>query len=149
MVMIVLKKKPILIVSILLLALFYIVYSFFLYDADTVRLGRNFKYDKEHQFIYSNGNKQYEARDIPPLVINYVYDDKYIIAKQIPKSPLEQIYYDSNEIIYPFGLSGVYYWIIDLKTSDVNGPFDYEEYMRKRKELCVPNELQLECKKER
>lgn len=144
-----LKKKTILIVSVLLLVLFYLVYSFFLYDADTIRLGRNFKYDKERQFIYYNDNKRYGVRDIPPLVTNYVYDNEYIIAKQIPKIPLEQIYYDSNEIIYPFGVSGVYYWIIDMKTLDVNGPFDYEEYLRKRKELGVPNKLQLECEKVR
>lgn len=147
--MIMLKKKTILIVSVLLLVLFYLVYSFFLYDADTIRLGRNFKYDKERQFIYYNDNKRYGVRDIPPLVTNYVYDNEYIIAKQIPKIPLEQIYYDSNEIIYPFGVSGVYYWIIDMKTLDVNGPFDYEEYLRKRKELGVPNKLQLECEKVR
>lgn len=147
--MIMQKKKIILIISVLLLVLFYLVCSFFLYDTDTIRLGRNFMYDKERQFIYSNDNKRYGVRDIPPLVTNYVYDDKYIIAEQIPKIPLEQIYYDSNEIIYPFGVSGVYYWIIDMKTSDVNGPFDYEEYLRKRKELCVPNELQLEYKKVR
>jgi len=35
------------------------------------------------------------------------------------------------------------YWIIDKRTDDIYGPFKWDEYMKKRKELGVPKELKL------
>ncbi len=36
-----------------------------------------------------------------------------------------------------------YYWIIRKRTDDVYGPLNRDEYLQKRKELGVPNELRL------
>ena len=139
-----LNKRTVLIIS-LLLVLIYLVCSVFWYDSNTVNLGGHFKYDKEHQFIYSNDSKRKARKDIPPFVLDYACNDDYIIVEQIPKFPLEQIYYDSNEITYPFGSNNVYYWIIDLETSDVYGPLTFEKYLEKKKDFGVPSTLRLKC----
>lgn len=40
------------------------------------------------------------------------------------------------------------YYIIDQKTSDVFGPLSYDDYLKKKTELGVPEKLKLKCEKE-
>ncbi len=107
---------------------------------DSVDLGGYFKYDTEHQYISGHCigilypiiiKRQPGRKDIPPCVIGYKYDDDFIIAIQKPKTPLEQIYYDFNDVKYPLGLDTTYYWIIDKKEGCVNGPLTYTEFCGK------------------
>ena len=90
-------------------------------DNKSIDLGSHFIYDTEHQYISRHQigilypliiKHQPNRKDIPPIVMDYKYDNDYILVKQKPKIPLEQIYYDYNEIIYPSGLDTTYYWII-------------------------------------
>lgn len=118
----------------------------FLFSCDNnyIDLGAHYKYDTEHQYISGHQiglfypyiiKHQPKRRDIPPTVIDYEYDNDYILAKQSPKIPLEQIYYDFNDIVYPLGLDTTYYWIIEKKTGEVVGPLSYYEFYS-RCELC-------------
>lgn len=93
-------------------------------DNKSIDLGSHFIYDTEHQYISGHQigilypliiKHQPNRKDIPPIVMDYKYDNDYILVKQKPKIPLEQIYYDYNEIIYPSGLDTTYYWIIEKK----------------------------------
>ena len=93
-------------------------------DNKSIDLGSHFIYDTEHQYISGHQigilypliiKHQPNRKDIPPIVMDYKYDNDYILVKQKPKIPLEQIYYNYNEIIYPSGLDTTYYWIIEKK----------------------------------
>ena len=93
-------------------------------DNKSIDLGSHFIYNTEHQYISGHQigilypliiKHQPNRKDIPPIVMDYKYDNDYILVKQKPKIPLEQIYYDYNEIIYPSGLDTTYYWIIEKK----------------------------------
>ena len=93
-------------------------------DNKSIDLGSHFIYDTEHKYISGHQigilypliiKHQPNRKDIPPIVMDYKYDNDYILVKQKPKIPLEQIYYDYNEIIYPSGLDTTYYWIIEKK----------------------------------
>lgn len=37
------------------------------------------------------------------------------------------------------------FWILNINTSDVYGPFTFDEYLAKKKELGVPENLKLNC----
>ena len=117
-------------------------------DNKSIDLGSHFIYDTEHQYISGNQigilypliiKHQPNRKDIPPIVMDYKYDNDYILVKQKPKIPLEQIYYDYNEIIYPSGLDTTYYWIIEKKTGEVMGPLLYKEFYSKCKIYGIKN----------
>jgi len=56
--------------------------------------------------------------------------------------PNEPLYFD--KAIKKIKNSKIHmYWIIKHKTNDCYGPFKWDEYMKKRKELGVPKELKL------
>jgi hypothetical protein len=118
-------------------------------DNNSIDLGSHYRYNTEYQYISGHQigffypyiiKNQPKRKDIPPIVIDYKYDNDYIWVKQKPKIPLEQIYYDFNEIIYPLGLDTTYYWIIDKKTGEVMGPLLYKEFYSKCK-TCGTNNL--------
>lgn len=113
---------------------------------DYVNLGKWFRFDVQNEYITSRQigfmypviiENQLERRDIPPRVIDYVYDKRYILVKQKPKLPLEQIYYDSDEFSYPMGTDSVYYWIVDKNKGAVLGPFLFDDYKSKCLELEI------------
>ena len=117
-------------------------------DNGSVELGSHYRYYTEHQYISGHQigilypyiiKHQPKRKDIPPIVIDYKYDNDYILVKQKPKIPLEQIYYDFNEIIYPLGLDTTYYWIIDKKTGEVTGPLLYKEFYSRCKTCSINN----------
>lgn len=109
-------------------------------DNDSIDLGSHYKYDTKHQFITShqigilypfNIKQQPKRKDIPPCVIDYKYDNDFIIVKQKPKVPIEQIYYDYDEVYYPLGFDSIYYWIIDKNQGCVIGPLLYQDFYNK------------------
>lgn len=126
-------------ITVIIILLFYIV-SLLSCDNNSIDLGGHFKYDVEHQYI--SGHQigilypyytyhQPERKDVPPLVIDYEYDDVFILVKQIPQLPIEQIYYDYNDVTYPFGLDSTYYWIINKNNGIVLGPLTYTDFYNK------------------
>ena len=40
------------------------------------------------------------------------------------------------------------YWILNMETSDVYGPLSFEDYLKKKKDLGVPEKLKLKCEKQ-
>ncbi len=107
---------------------------------NSIDLGGHFIYDVEHQCISGHQigilypcitGHQPERKDVPPLVIDYEYDDVFILVKQKPKIPIDQIYYDFNEVTYPCGLDSTYYWIINKRKGTVLGPLLYTDFYNK------------------
>lgn len=94
--------------------------AFSLSSNDEVKLGNNYIYDAEHQHIIG-------AIDIPPVIINYKYNEKFIVAKQSPTA-FDNIIYDKMKYDYYLGRDTIYYWIIDKQTGKVWGPIDYNKY---------------------
>ena len=74
----------------------------------------------------------------PATVLDYIYNDEYIIAKQKPKYPQEPLYKRK----YEYGTNdSLFYWII-LKTNDVVlGPLSWQEYLDMRLKYQIPIEL--------
>ena len=101
---------------------------------------------------------------IKPQIIAWDYDSIFIIIKQKPKDSIDQIIDEKHPNIsfdkYKrfYNESNIYtYWIIDKRKEldsyydgkvrryigAVAGPFTYEEYWEKRRELNVPDSLKL------
>lgn len=94
---------------------------------------------------------------------NYVKNDTFMLIDQKPIDTIFgtfiEIYYNDTDYLYKRKYDTVdnerdrlqllndshthYFWIIGIKTADVYGPFTFEDYLVKRKELGVPNNLQL------
>ena len=93
---------------------------FSLSSTDEAKLGSNYVYDPEHRHIVGE-------IDIPPVVGDYKYNERFIVAKQFPTS-VDNIIYDKMEYNYYLGRDTIYYWIIDKQTGKVWGPIDYNKY---------------------
>lgn len=124
--------------SILLVILIFVLFLFFsqMCDTDSKKLGSGFVYSAEHKDIRGK-------IDVPPNILSYDYDKKFIIAKQKPKEHDEAIY-DKMEYRYPLGRDTVYYWLIIKKEQKVFGALDYDSFLQLKKEYKVPDNLKLE-----
>lgn len=132
------------------LVIFLIITLFISPNSGSLNIGHGYTYDTEHQYISAHEigilyllimKQEPNRRDIPPTIIDYKYNNKYIIAKQIPKFPLEQIYYDFNDVDYYLGLDTIYYWIIDKKKGETLGPLSYSDYISIKKNKGINLEL--------
>ena len=85
--------------------------AFSLSSNDEVKLGNNYIYDAEHQHIIG-------AIDIPPVIINYKYNEKFIVAKQSPTA-FDNVIYDKMKYDYYLGRDTIYYWIIYKQTMSI------------------------------
>ncbi|MCL4473670.1 MAG: DUF3997 domain-containing protein [Actinobacteria bacterium] len=83
--------------------------------------------------LYSRNGKL-----IPCTVKEYVYDDAFIIASQKPNQNCNLRREDSlrtgNELNY---------WIADIGRDQLHGPLSYDEYIKMRDKLKVPEILSL------
>lgn len=77
---------------------------------------------------------------IPSTVIEYKYDNDYIVAKQKPKLP-QDILYDVN-YIYKDGID-TFYWIISAKNYFGLGPLDRQEYETAMRKYGVSDKLRI------
>lgn len=75
---------------------------------------------------------------IPCNVVDYVYNDDFILAKQEPQSSCFSGI-DSTK----YGSEQYYYWIIVHNKSLISGPFTYAEYLMYREYYAVPDILRL------
>ena len=100
----------------------------------TIKFSKDFYYDYESDSVFGNGS----LVDIPPNIIDFTYDKKFVIIKQQPE--LVYIDYDRNsDYSYKAGLDEIYYWIISLREKKVYGPMLLEEYNI----LCKEKNIQL------
>lgn len=104
----------------------------------------------------------YEAKDVgaPFGSIVYTSDQKNCYNEDgiLIKGGIVQIINDGHFILVGQNKKqeddkkdkSVYYlWIVDKQTSDVYGPMSFEQYLAKKKDLGVPEKLQLKYEKER
>ena len=144
------KTRNVIIWVVSLTIVVILISSLLFIKQDQIDLGCHFIYDEEHHCITAHQigllfpfiiKQQPERKNIPPEVIDYVYNDSFILVKQKPKIPLEQIYYDSNDILYPNSPNSEYYWIIDKRNGYVIGPLSYIDYCSKCKEYEIEIDL--------
>lgn len=79
--------------------------------------------------------------DIPPFVISYSADKRNVLAKQRPHYYRDEMYDFNNSCTYKKGLKSDYYWIINLATNSVSGPFLLEEFVNACKVESVSKDL--------
>ncbi len=96
-----------------------------------------FEGNKDDVIIKYSSNKK--DRYIPCDIIAYDYDDSYIIASQ---KPMSNCFIGLDTIHYP-STDSIFYWIIDHKRKLFLGPLVYRDYLIKREQLKVPEDLVL------
>ena len=75
---------------------------------------------------------------IPYTVVNYVYNDNFILAVQNPTKK-----YSIGDFDFDYKGLEICFWIIDVQKDKILGPYSLDEYIKKRKALGVPEELKL------
>lgn len=78
---------------------------------------------------------------IPATVVDYAYNDKFIIAKQKPRIPQDSMYDKTYE--YKNGANVFYYWLIVKEEHIVLGPLDIDSFEKERVKYKIPKELRL------
>lgn len=76
---------------------------------------------------------------IPCTIIDYAFNDQFIIAVQ---KWTEDCGYYTNEAAKKSG-NAYNFWIVDHTSNKLIGPLSIDEYIRKRSELEIPDELKL------
>jgi hypothetical protein len=121
--------------------------------------GHDFSYIKSHNELH---------RTIYPRVIAYAYNKDFILAAQVPNLEHDKSLKASelnsgnenfegllkkadsilaNDPYYIKVLSGkINFWIIKNNTHELIGPLTSSQYLTKREELNIPNELKLDLK---
>lgn len=98
-------------------------------------LGEGYFYRDEGGKIKDILCEKPNGKEVPATVLDYAYDNEFIIAKQEPKLPQDPLYDRNYE--YRKGKNTLYFWII-LKEKDIAfGPMDKVEFTTKTKELGI------------
>ena len=74
---------------------------------------------------------------VPCNVVEYDYNDDFIVAKQIARF---ECFFDKKNYFNQIE-GGEYYWIIEVKQRKINGPYTEKKYWDKRTTLGVPKSL--------
>lgn len=90
----------------------------------TVKFSKDFYYDYESNSIFG----KIELIDIPPEILEFNYDKKFVIVKQRPKYINDSIYDYPKDYTYTHGLKTDYYWLILLTENKVYGPMIFEDF---------------------
>lgn len=105
---------------------------------------------------------------IPPHVHEYVEDNSFMLIDQKPMDSVFGEYirinynntdylvrrrYDTidnyNGTMLMMENSKIHsYWIVGIETADVYGPFSFDQYLKKKNELRVPEKLKLKCERQ-
>lgn len=104
---------------------------------------------------------------INPHVHECVKDSSFMLIDQKPVDSVFgeyiRIYYDDNDYLFrrKYDTMGNYdgtmlmmensnihsFWIVGIETADVYGPFSFDQYLSKKDELGVPEDLKLKCER--
>ena len=100
------------------------------------KLGSGYFYRDEGGNVKDILCQRSHGEEIPATILDYVYNNEYIITKQKTEYP--------QEVLYKYGTNGsLSYWII-LKINDtVLGPLSRQEYLDMRLKYQIPIELSL------
>lgn len=112
---------------IILFSLFSFISLFINYD--NIELGNGFVYNEERKDILGK-------IDIPPQIISYERDEKYVIVKQLP-SKYHNVIYNKIHYEYTNGRNSIYYWLIEKNKQNVMGPMDSLDFIRILKEKKI------------
>jgi len=110
------------------------------FSDSTENLGDGFFYRNEGGDIKDILCEKPKGGQIPSTVVDFAYNNEFIIAKQKPKLP-QDILYDKN-YNYKLGADFTYYWLIVKDKHIVLGPFDEREFMEERKKYKIPEKLE-------
>jgi len=108
----------------------------------TKQLGDGYFFRNEGDMIKDILSERPNGGEVPAKVIDFAYDQNFIIAKQKPKLPQDALY--NKKHYYKKGPDAVYYWIVIKGVRSVLGPLDDDEYKEARKKYNVPDKLELE-----
>ncbi len=109
------------------------------FSDSTESLGDEYFYRNEGEFLKDILCEKANGGEIPATVRSYDFNDEFIIAKQIPKLPQDQLY--ENDYKYNNGNKEYYYWIILKKRNLVLGPLSKEEFNNQKNKYNIPNSL--------
>jgi hypothetical protein len=114
--------------------------------------GYRFDYDPVISTDYAIFGPDEHAYAITGQVTKFAFDSCFILVEQKPRELImknvninSDISYKEQEILFSKSLIRQY-WIINKSNKSKYGPFQKAKYLWKRKELGVPNELQLKEK---
>ena len=107
----------------------------------TEKLGGGYFYRDEGKDIKDILCERSNNIESPATVINYSFNNDFIIAKQKPKLPQDPLY--KKDYIYKNGISTFYYWIIIKRNDIILGPLDYQSYDREMINRNIPKYLRL------
>ncbi len=109
-------------------------------DADSTRkLSGGYFYRNEGGDIKNILCENPNGGEIPSTIIDFSFDKKFIIAKQLPKIPQDPLYNKSYQ--YKDGYDKYYFWLIVIEKDLVLGPLNEKEFSIIRKEYNVPEKL--------
>lgn len=89
--------------------------------------------------IYSN-SKLITENPSSAIITDVAFDDTYIIAKQTGLKSKDTQDPTSKKVL---DNSKEYYWIIVTNDEAIYGPLSYEDFLSKKKELSLPDTLEL------
>lgn len=101
--------------------LIFVALFFLLFHNPNEDLGGGYTYYSEQKFISGD----YE---IPPVVLEYKYNDNVIVVKQRPMKHGNIMYAENN---YYLGRDTIYYWIIEKNSQKIIGPTDQKSFLKK------------------
>ncbi|SEL95854.1 DUF3997 domain-containing protein [Parapedobacter koreensis] len=106
----------------------------------TKELGSGYFLSIEGESANAIFNRGPDVDGIPPSVLRYGYNSKFIIAEQRP-SRFNDVMYDA--IDYSDGREAMYYWVILKESKTVFGPLNKDEFQQLREKYKVPTDLEL------
>lgn len=107
----------------------------------TINLGSGYFFRNEGSLNKDILCESPKGGEIPATVVEYVYDNKFIIAKQLPKIPQDPLYEKTYN--YTNGNDQYYYWLILKESNTVFGPLSINELDSIKAEYDVPKRLSL------
>lgn len=102
----------------------------------TVKLSAGYYYRDEGGNIKDILCENPDGGEIPSEVVDFDYNQNFIIAKQKPKIPQDPLY--SRTYVYENGIIQYYYWIIIHEKRLVLGPLSEDEFKLHIKEYSIP-----------
>lgn len=102
-------------------------------------LGDGYFYRFEASDLRDIHCKKANGGEIPADIVEYNFDNKFIIAKQKPKLPQDPLY--DKTYNYPNGENGFYYWLIIKESNTVFGPLSITELDSLKTEYKAPKAL--------
>jgi len=129
-------KIKIILTILFVISIVYIIKLF--WDDSNGYLGSGYTYKSDTEEIYNEYPDKFG--EIPPTIISFDYNNKFVIAKQKPRIPINSIYKDYN---YSRGDSATYYWIIIKRQKITLGPLNRNEFEKLKEKYDIPNSLSL------